>query len=170
MKPKSRATTWLSAAIFAVWCLSLITGCGGNNSMPPITAVSSAAPQSTTFTIGDAPLDGVLAFEVTVNNITLTGANGTVTVLNTPTEVELSHLAGTFEPLTLTKIPADSYSQISVSFGPSEISFLPAAEGAPIHADIPGLSAPVILALNPPVVVPQGTSTLNFDVKLAQSL
>lgn len=170
MKPISRATTWLSAAIFAGWCLSLITGCGGNNSMPPITAVSSAAPQSTTFTIGDAPLDGVLAFEVTVNNITLTGANGTVTVLNTPTEVELSHLAGTFEPLTLTKIPADSYSQISVSFGPSEISFLPAAGGAPIHADIPGLSAPVILALNPPVVVPQGTSTLNFDVKLAQSL
>lgn len=138
--------------------------------MPATTPVATATPQATTFSIGDAPLNGVLAFEVTINNITLTGAKGTVTVVNTPTQIELSHLAGMFEPLTLTKIPADSYSQISVSFGPSEISFLPAAGGAPVHADIPGLSAPVILALNPPVVVPQGTSKLNFDVKLAQSL
>ncbi|HET9742818.1 MAG TPA: DUF5666 domain-containing protein [Terriglobales bacterium] len=169
MKNAFRPTARLFALLVSLAMVGLSIACGGGgSSTPPMTTTAGA--QSTTFNIGDDPLNGVLAFEVTINNITLTGSHGTVSVLTDPRKVELSHLAGTFEPLTLTKIPADSYSQISVTFGAAELLFLPAGITTPMHVDIPPLSAPVNVTLNPPVTVPQGISSLNFDLNLANSL
>jgi hypothetical protein len=148
---------------------ALMTACGSGNSSSS-SSLTSASAQSTTFNIGDAPLNGVLAFEVSINNITLTGAKGTVSVLTHPVEVEVSHLAGTFEPLTLAKVPADTYSQISVTFGAAEMVFMPAGSNTPLHINIPALSVPVSVSLNPSVTVPQGINSLNFDLKLANSL
>lgn len=164
--------TFTRARVFALVLslagASLTTACGSGGSTT--NSITNASAQSTTFNIGDAPLNGVLAFEVTINNITLAGANGTVSVLTNPAKVEVSHLAGTFEPLTLTKIPADTYSQISVTFGAAELLFLPAGSSTPVHLDIAALGTPVNVALSPAVIVPQGVSSLNFDLKLANSL
>jgi hypothetical protein len=159
----------LFAYLILLSCVAVAIGCGSASSSGTST-ITNANAQSTTFNIGDAPLNGVLAFEVTINNITLTGSKGTVSVLTTPEKIELSHLAGTFIPFRLTKIPADSYSQISVTFGAAEVLFIPSGSTTPVHVDIPALAAPVNVALNPAVVVPQGASTLNLDVKLANSL
>lgn len=79
------------ARVFAlVLCLAgagLTTACGSGGSTT--NSITNASPQSTTFNIGDAPLNGVLAFEVTINNIILTGTKGTVSVLTNPTKVEV---------------------------------------------------------------------------------
>jgi hypothetical protein len=171
MNSKFQVRARLFAFLLSVALVGLTTACGsGGSSGTSTTPPTNASAQSTTFNIGDAPLNGVLAFEATINNITLTGTKGTVSVLTTPEKIELSHLAGTFEPFTLTKIPADSYSQISITFGAAEVLFIPSSSTTPVHVDIPALATPVNVQLNPAVVVPQGASTLNLDVKLANSI
>ena len=149
--------------------LLLAMGCGGSNQPAP-TTTSSASSAPVTVTIGDAPIPGLLAFEVTINNITLTGPAGTVTVLSTPAKLEVSHLAGTFIPLTLVKVPTGTYTQMSVTLGASEVLFLPPGTTVPLHKDIPAPAAPINIALSPAVTVSAGASSLNLDLNVLKSL
>src|SRR5690348_12006161 len=94
--------------LLAILALVAMVACGGGGSNSTNTTTgASSAPIS--ITIGDATADRLLAFEVAVNSVTLTGANGTANTANllaAPTKVELTHLSGKFEPLRLMGIPA----------------------------------------------------------------
>src|SRR5262252_11195317 len=95
--------------LLSVMFALLLTGCGGgkNNTI-------TAAPGSGTVTIqtGDAVNDQVVKFELTISSITLTGVSPTATtgnLLSHPAEVEFTHQAATFEPLTLANVPQGTY-------------------------------------------------------------
>jgi hypothetical protein len=166
---KIRTSNLLWSALLCALFLSalFISACGGGNNTPMNSNGSSAAM---TVNIGDAPLNnGVLAFEITVNSLTLTGTPGTVNVINSPVTVELSHLAGTFIPLALAKLSPGTYTQLTADLGAAEIVFLPQGASTPVHKTIPALGK-ITIALTPGIVVPAGATSLNVDVDLASSI
>src|ERR1700745_1782850 len=101
-----------------------LTSCSGSysrNSMSP----TPATPQSAmvTVNIGDDPHDRVAALEVTIASISLVNSSGTaVPVLTSPVHVELRRLAGTFRPISLTSVPAGTYTQANIQLSAAEIT------------------------------------------------
>ena len=88
--------------IIALASLLAFTGCGSSNNIPNATAAG------TVINFGDAPNDQIIAFELTINAVTLTGGSNP-SVLAEPTEIELTHNLATFEPLSLATIPNGTY-------------------------------------------------------------
>src|ERR1051326_6833661 len=88
----------VSQIIGLVFGVILAVGCGGgggkgagNNPMP--TAQTAMAQ----INFGDAPADSIVAFELTVNTVVLHGSGGDISVVSSPTRIELIHNAGNFE-------------------------------------------------------------------------
>ncbi|HKN36721.1 MAG TPA: hypothetical protein VJX16_26060, partial [Terriglobales bacterium] len=72
--------------------LAIMIGCGGTGSSQPST---NASPAAAIFITGeDAPLPSVLAFNVTLNSITLNNGSTAVSVLSMPTTVDFARLMG----------------------------------------------------------------------------
>jgi len=125
--------------------------------------------------MGDAPADSVLAFELTINKVTLTPQNGSAqVVLSTATEIEFQHLAGEVELLTLGNIPSGTYTKASISWSNPEITFIPnTAAGSPPAAPVEkqcSLSGTVDISPTGGFTLGSGTTVLNFDLPISQSL
>jgi hypothetical protein len=143
----------------------LTSGCGGT-SMP--TTTSTLARGTTQIKIGDAPADSVLALELTITNIALKSQSGnTVTVLSSPTEVEVSHLAGTVETLTLNNVPNAIYTQATVSYSGAEVTYIPTGSTTPAEKRL-STSGTATIALNNLTI--GDSSVISFDLNAAQSL
>src|SRR5689334_24729767 len=97
-----------------------MVGCGGGNNIGPVQATGT----STTVQFGDATNDQIVKFELTVSSITLTGATGTSNtsnLLSAPVEFEFVHSAGTMEPVSLSKVPAGTYSSATFTVSNPEV-------------------------------------------------
>src|SRR5258708_20263154 len=73
--------------LLTIATLLIAAGCGGggSSSAPPSTTPVPAGSSSTQFRIGDAPVDSVIAFEVTVSALSLTpSAGGSPVVVPVP--------------------------------------------------------------------------------------
>jgi hypothetical protein len=134
--------------------------------------VNPAAKTAVQVRIGDAPVDRVLAFELTVTSITLTDTNGTTTnVLSSPTEVEFTHLAGTFEPLTLNSISQGTYAKATITVSSPDVTYIDPGTGL-IMEKHPTLTTPTATVTFPSggLTVGSGATSINFDFNLANSL
>jgi hypothetical protein len=134
--------------------------------------VNPAAKTAVQVRIGDAPVDRVLAFELTVTSITLTDTNGTTTnVLSSPTEVEFTHLAGTFEPLTLNSISQGTYAKATITVSSPDVTYIDPGTGL-IMEKHPTLATPTATVTFPSggLTVGSGATSINFDFNLANSL
>src|SRR5258708_10101651 len=145
-----------------------LSGCSGS---AHITA-NPAAKSAVQVRIGDAPVDKVLAFELTVTSITLTDAAGATTnVLSSPTEVELTHLAGTFEPLTLNSITQGTYTKAVITVASPDVTYIDPGTGL-IMEKHPTLTTPTATVTFPSggLTVGSSATSINFDFNLANSL
>jgi hypothetical protein len=119
--------------------------------------------------IGDAPLAGVLSFEVTINSATLSGTGGTVNLISTPVRLEISSLAGTMRPLVLTSIPPGTYDTLAFTFSNAEVVFL--KNGVPTKQEISTPSTATNVTISPAATASaSGAVALNIDFKLGSSL
>src|SRR5262249_58311645 len=106
-----------------------LTNCSGaynGNTMLP----APATPQTAVVTvnIGDSPNDRVAALEVTIASISLTNSSGTtVPVLTSPVHIELRRLAGAFRPITLSSVPAVTYTQANLHLSAAQLTVLDTA-------------------------------------------
>jgi hypothetical protein len=151
----------LLSVVFAL----LLTGCGGGSK--PI--VSTGAGQIVVQT-GDAVNDQIAKFELTISSITLTGVSPTATTANLlakPAEVEFSHQAGTFEPLTLANLPPGTYNGATVTVTGAEVVVLNAGVPAKVTATISSGTVSVTFAN---ITVTTTPLFLNFDLDLANSV
>jgi Domain of unknown function (DUF5666)/Domain of unknown function (DUF4382) len=155
--------TALGAMIVLLAC-GLIA-CGGGSATSTTTSSSSAGALASSITIGDAPADNVVAFEITVNSITLTGASGSTTVLSTPRRLEMTHLSATVEHLSIGNIPSGNYTSASIAWSSPEVTFLNAA-GAPVEVQS---SSSGTATVNTSFTV-SAASVLNFDIDVASSV
>jgi predicted small secreted protein len=152
----------LLCVVFAL----LLTGCGGGNST---TQVSTGAGQVVVQT-GDAVNDQIAKFELNISSITLTGVSPTATTANLlakPAEVEFSHEAGTFEPLTLANLPPGTYNGATITVTGAEVVVLNAGVPTKVQANISSGTVSVTFAN---ITVTSTPLFLNFDLDLAASV
>jgi Domain of unknown function (DUF5666) len=140
-----------------------LTGCGK-------TAVQMTGTMATLQT-GDALNDQIVKFELTISSIVLTGANGTANtsnLLSSPAEVEFTHEAGTFEPLSLTHIPPGTYSGATITVSNPEIVAM--INGTPTKLTATLSSATVNTTFSPSITVGNSPVFINFDIDLPNSV
>src|SRR5437868_932856 len=156
-----------------VFLFSLITlmfvylaACGGSGNGP---VQLTGTPM--TLQTGDAANDQIAKFELTISSVILTGASGTpdtANLLSGSAEVEFSHQAGAFEPLTLAHVPPGTYTGATVTVSNPEIV---AIVGGVATKLTPTLSSTTVnVAFSPNVTVGSLPMFLNFDLDLANSL
>jgi Domain of unknown function (DUF5666) len=173
---KTFAQPALRAAFALVLAAGLLfaAGCGGGGSASaagPSPTPSPAGSASTQVRFGDAPVDSVISFEVTVSALTLTPSGGGTAVsipVGANNRIELSHSAGKFEPFAVGNLPQGTFSAANLTLTNSELTFLNGT-GLPVHINGPA-SAQVTVALSPAITVGGSPLVLNIDVNLANSI
>ena len=124
-----------------------------------------------TLQTGDALNDQIAKFELTINSIVLTGAGGTAdtaNLLSAPAEVEFSHQAGTFEPLSLAHVPPGTYSGATITVSNAEVVAIVGGVATKLIASVS--SSAVTVAFSPNVTVGSSPMFLNFDLDLENSV
>jgi len=155
----------LFVTLFSVAFALAFVGCGGGGSNPV-----QLTGTSTTVNFGDATNDQIAKAEMTVSSITLTGATGTANtanLLSAPVEFEFSHSAGTFEPVSLAKVPAGTYSGATVSWSNPEVVAVNAGVPTKLTASPTSGTATVTFSAN--ITVGSTPTFINFDLDLASS-
>lgn len=151
----------LLSVVFAL----VLTGCGGGGSNTITAGAGNATIQT-----GDAVNDQIAKFELTISSITLTGVSPTATtgnLLAKPSEVEFTHQAGTFEPLTLANVPQGTYNGATISISGAEIVVLNGATPAKVPATLSSSTVTVTFAN---ITVGSSPLFINFDLDLAGSV
>ena len=150
--------------VVALACLLTVTGCGSNNNQ-----TSSASAAGTVVNFGDAPNDKIIAFELTINAITLTGGSNP-SILAKPTEIELTHDMAAFEPLSLVTVPNGTYTAATLTVSNPEIVIVDPTTKAVTKLTATLSSTTVNVPFSPSVTIGTGASVLNFDMNLASSV
>jgi hypothetical protein len=151
----------LLCVVFAL----LLTGCGGGSKSQVSTGAGQVVLQT-----GDAVNDQIAKLELNISSITLTGVSPTATTANLlakPAEVEFSHEAGTFEPLTLANLPPGTYNGATITVTGAEVVVLNAGVPAKVTASVSGSPVSVTFAN---ITVTTTPLFLNFDLDLAGSV
>ncbi len=148
--------------------LALLAGCsfgGGDDNNPP------PGPSTTPLTIkiGDDPVDSIVAFEITVNSVVLNQqGGGTVTVLSSPTRIELTHLAGAVEPLNLLNVPQGTYTSATVTLSDPEVTVISGGQVVELNATL--TSGTVTVSFSPAITIGATPTVLSFDLNLGASV
>src|SRR2546423_8738957 len=95
----------------------LLAGCSGGGTS---SITSAPAAGSTTINFGDASNDQVIAFQLLINSITLSGGSNP-SVLPKPTEFEFFQAAGPLEPLSLVNVSPATYTGATLSGAQPEV-------------------------------------------------
>jgi hypothetical protein len=154
--------------VSSVFALALaVAGCGGGGSN-----AIQATGTSTTVQFGDATNDQIAKFELTVSSITLTGGSGTSNTANllaAPVEFEFSHTAGMLEPVSISKVPAGTYTAATISWSSPEVVTVDNT-GAAVKLSATPSSGTANVTFSSPITVGTTPTFLNFDLNLAQSV
>jgi hypothetical protein len=150
-----------------------LTACGGGSSTSstPQTAVPGGGQSSAAVVnISDSPSDRLVEFEITVDSIVLTRSdNSTVTVLTSPRKIEVTHLAGTDEPLVLSAIPQGTYIGAAIAVSSPEVAFINNA-GQPVEKENPAFATTITVPISPALMVGSSPVVLTVDLNAKNSV
>lgn len=168
MKKLGTVSAMLVGIASAIGLLTVV-GCGGGSSASTSTSTTSgSATSSLLVTIGDDPSSRVMGLATTISSMTLTGSHGSVNVMPSATPVEMAHLLGSTQPLTMMKVPQDTYTSATINMGQSTVTYMNPSTGKIMQQTVPASSMTV--AMNPPMTVGSGAMVLNADMNLASSV
>lgn len=149
--------------------LLFTAGCGDNSKVTPAPTTASAI--ATQLRIGDAPVDTIIDFEVTIGSpiiVTPSGAGNPLSITVAPNRLELSHMAGKMEPLSILNIPQGTYGSAQMTIQNPEMTFL---SGTGTRVEIEGNASQVVtVTFNPPVTIGPSATVLNVDLNVANSI
>ena len=117
-----RVATYSACAALFVSIL-LLLGCGGGTS----SSSPNPLPNTTALQVnlGDAPSDRLVAVSMTIGSMTLTNGSGSsVTVVSSSTPVEMMHLMGTVEPISLMNVTQGTYSGASINLSSAVVLYM----------------------------------------------
>ncbi|HET7750187.1 MAG TPA: DUF4382 domain-containing protein [Terriglobales bacterium] len=166
-----------SVLLFAVSLLLAVwTGCGGGSTAPS----GGASPHSAVFTTGeDAPVSSVVAFNITINNITLNNNSSSVSVLSAPTAVDFGRLIGLRSLLGFNTVPPGTYTSATFTFEPSNpapsVNYIDLTTTPPSLGTATGVLSATKVTVSfpngkPLVVSSNGLAGLHMDFDLRDSL
>jgi Domain of unknown function (DUF5666)/Domain of unknown function (DUF4382) len=162
----------LMLALFA----AVSIGCNGVSS----NSDSNPSNQASVFVTGeDAPVSSVVAFNITIDKITLNNSSSTVTALNTPTAVDFGRLVGLRSLLGFNTIAPGTYDSATITFEPS--SPAPSISYVDLTTTPPSIATATGMLTNPTLTVPfpsgqplvvgsNGLAGLHIDFDLRASL
>ncbi|HZU45565.1 MAG TPA: DUF4382 domain-containing protein [Terriglobales bacterium] len=161
----------IPATFLFVLIALLLTACGGGTS----SSTSNGSQQSgSVFVAGeDTPLPAVLAFNVTINSITLSNSSTSVQALSQPTTVDFARLLGLRTLLGFNSVPAGTYTSATITLANPLISYLNLSSNPASVGTITGTltTNTVTIALAQPMVVnANGLAGLHLDFDLRQSI
>lgn len=159
----------LIAAVAAVGLLLWATGCGGADSMMRTTNLSQPNNANLQVNIGDGPADRLIAFSMMINSLTLTNnSGGSVTLINTPTPVELTRLMGTMQALGMMTVAPGTYTGATFSMGSAVVTYMDPVTKQPVQKTVGPMN--VTVNFNPSVTIGTTAMIMNFDMDMAASV
>ncbi len=176
MSHKTQRNLFRLALIPLTAAVLVATGCG-NSSM--INTATQSSATGSTFVVGtDAPLAAVTSFAVQVETVELTNSGGSTASLITGTPmVDFARFNGLQTLLDMNKVPAGTYTSVTITLGSGTIGYLNTGSGAPTIATMPVVYSPssastVNVTLDKPLVVATGNPPvgLRVDFDLAKSV
>jgi hypothetical protein len=130
----------------------------------------SALMAATIVTIADSPADRVVSFELTVNSVTLTKSDSSIVqLLSAPRRVEITHVSGSAEPLTLQAIPQGTYTSMSIVVSAPEVVFIDNA-GHTVQKEDQTFTKTINITFNPALQAGATPVVLTIDVDARGSL
>lgn len=151
-----------------------LNGCGGGAGGSSTTPPSPPTPTPTAKTavqvnIGDSPADWMLAFSMNISSMSLTGSNGTASVVSGSTPLEMMHLMGMMQPLAMVNMPQGSYTGASVTIPSATVMYMDPTTKVPVQATI---ASPVTVNITfaSPITVRATPMAMGFDLDLASSV
>src|SRR5262249_48458459 len=169
MTGKSSLKFWCVVFVITVFVLAF-NGCGGSGTTP--SQNSNPQPNTTVLQVnlGDAPADRLVAVSLTIGSMALTSSSGgTVTMISSATPVEMMHLMGTVQPMSLMPVPHGSYSGATVTISSATVMYMNASTGQLIQKSLQG-PMPANVSLNPALVIGTSPMVLNLDMNMASSV
>ena len=149
-----------------------LNGCGGGAgaSNPPANPTPNPAGKTVVqVNMGDSPADWMLAFSMNISSMTLTSSNGTVSVVSSPTPMEMLHLMGMMQPLAMVNAPQGTYTGASITIASASVMYMDPTTKAPVQATIPGPMTGSI-SFTSPITVGSTPMAMGFDLDLASSV
>jgi hypothetical protein len=168
---------FLSLAGLLALALNFAACNGVSNSSSSSTQTQNA--QGQVFTTGeDAPVSSVVAFNITINSITLNNSSSTALVLSNPTTVDFGRLVGLRSLLGFNSVAPGTYTSATFTFATNpapSINYVDLTTTPPSIGTATGtLSSPKVTVSFPsgaPLVVgSNGLAGLHIDFDLRQSL
>jgi hypothetical protein len=176
--------TWGNAVSLLLICLltlalALITGCASNSvskpnsesASPACVSKAGANVQVPLLVTSDAALGPLLAFELKIDSVTLTGSCGnTVALLDQPLTVEWTHVNGSSEPLLLASVPADTYTGATVTYENPNIAYLWPTKTDFVSNEVTTGMVSGQVDFPSPITIGTGPSSILLDALLTQPL
>jgi len=166
---------FLAGTALLVLVALTFTACGGGSS----SSSNDSATQAHVFVTGeDAPVSAVVAFNITINQITLNNSTTSVVAMNTPTTVDFGRLVGLRSLLGFNTIAPGTYTSATVTFATSPaptVDYINLTTTPPSLGTATGvLSNPTLTVAfpsgSPLVVGASGLTGLHMDFDLRDSL
>src|SRR5271170_3313372 len=167
---------FLSLTGLLALALSLAACNGVSNSPSP----NPAQAQAQVFVTGeDAPVSSVVAFNITINGITLNNGSTTAQVLSTPTSVDFGQLVGLRSLLGFNTLAPGTYTSATFTFAASNptpsISYVDLTTNPPSIGTATGTLSNSTVTVSFPTTAPlvvgsNGLAGLHMDFDLRQSL
>ena len=180
LREENMATQWTrsighrSVLNFAGACLATVLSValgacsGGSSSSNTGTTTPPAAKTPVQVSMGDAPSDWMLAFTMNISSMSLTGSNGSVSVISSPMPMEMMHLMGTMQPIAMISVPQGTYTGASISISSVTVMYMDPVSLTPVQATIPGpINGNVTFSS---VTVGSTPMAIGFDLNLANSV
>lgn len=162
-------TRFLGLAATFVATAGLILGCSGNVSSVSTTGIAGAAVDVPVM-ITDAPSDQLVAFTLTLNSIVLTNSAGkTVSILSTPTTIEVCHLNGVQEALITASIPQDTYVSAAFTFASPQITYINST-GTAVSVTPTLSTTSYTTTFSAPIAISNSSTSLLVDLLASQSV
>src|ERR1700691_4655655 len=133
---RSRLSTLCLSAAPLLLSVFLLMGCGDSMNQ---SSNNSSGSTGSAFVIGtDAPVASVVSFNATIQSVDAIDADGTSTSLVSGNpSIDFARYNGLQTLLDMNDVPADTYTQISVTFSSATIGYLQTGSGAPTIQTIP---------------------------------
>ena len=154
--------------------LTILAGCGGGGGgstvVPPGGGPQAAGSTMSVVNFADSPSDRVVAFELTVNSVTLTRSdNSTVTLLSTPRRVEITHVSGSAEPLVTSAVPQGTYASAAIVVSAPDVVYVDNS-GREVEKKDSSATKTINIVFNPALVVGTMPVVLTIDIDARGSL
>jgi hypothetical protein len=118
----------------------------------------------------DSPSDRVVAFELTVNSVSLTRSdNSTVALLSTPRRVEVTHVSGSAEPLVACAVPQGTYASAAIVVSAPDVVYIDNS-GREVEKKDFSATKTINIVFNPALVVGTMPLVLTIDIDARGSL